>query len=546
MLAAGAVVALAIGLYGPFAGNPRVFDDWLFFSGQRFSYYATHPFGLAIRVPPLFTLAVTEVLIGGIEAHRYVNLAFHVAVSLAVYKLVHDLLRTGTGDTPRVYAAAFAAAAVFAVHPVAVYGAGYLIQRTIVLATLFSLLSVVLFARGLRRKSHADALSAAMLYSVAVLCKEHALLVPAVALGTVPLIASERRFALRHSAIYLFACTPAAILVVLLSMWLIGEAYEPHLRLIATDLESIFGRGAGTSPWLLSAVTQAGLFYRYLGLWLWPDSAAMSIDLRVDFFATWTPGWIVFKIFAFAAFGALGLFLLMRRGRAGIAGLGLLWFWTLFLVEFSTARFQEPFVLYRSYLWGPGILLALAAVLGAVPVRATLAVLAVAIPALLFQAHDRLVSFSGLQLLWEDAVAKLPARPVPLGSRTLYNLAREYMYADRADDAKRIALRCMDEYPDAFHCNTTFGMIHFMEKEYAAALPYAERAAELNPKEGVVEYRLGAVFQGMGRTDLAKEHYRRASKLGFKGADFVLDELEAAAGSATRGAARDGATDPLR
>ena len=35
----------------------------------------------------------------------------------------------------------------------------------------------------------------------------------------------------------------------------------------------------------LSAVTQAGLFFKYLGLWLWPHPAGMSIDLRVDFAA---------------------------------------------------------------------------------------------------------------------------------------------------------------------------------------------------------------------------------------------------------------------
>jgi tetratricopeptide (TPR) repeat protein len=302
----------------------------------------------------------------------------------------------------------------------------------------------------------------------------------------------------------------------------------------------VFGRGLGESPWLLSAVTQAGSFFRYLALWLWPDSAAMSIDLRVDFFATSTAGWILLKVCAFAAFGALGLLMLRRRGSIGVGGLGLLWFWILFLIEFSTARFQEPFVLYRSYLWGPGAMLALAALLGALPVRATLAALAVAVPALFYQAHDRLVSFSNLLLLWEDAVAKLPARPVPWGSRTLYNLAREYAYAERMEDAKRIAQRCMAEYPDAFHCHTTYSMLHYQSKEYGAALPYAERAAELNPKAGVVHYRVGAVLQSLGRIEDAKARYRLASELGFKAADFVLEGLSAPQLPAAPGAARGG------
>ena len=92
-VAAGLIAGLACGLYWPFLGSPRVFDDWVFFSGQNFSYYATHPFGLGLRLPPYFSLAVTEVEIGGMVAHRIVSLAFHIACALAIYKLIHDLLR---------------------------------------------------------------------------------------------------------------------------------------------------------------------------------------------------------------------------------------------------------------------------------------------------------------------------------------------------------------------------------------------------------------------------------------------------------------------
>src|SRR6266705_6784900 len=133
------IAGLACGLYWPFLGNPRVFDDWTFFSGMRFSYFATHPFGLDLRLPPYFSLAVTEVLAGSTEAHRLGSLAFHIACALALYKLIYDLLRPVSasdnpvsGAQPSTSAWAVRGAAAFAIHPVAVYGAGYLIQRTIV------------------------------------------------------------------------------------------------------------------------------------------------------------------------------------------------------------------------------------------------------------------------------------------------------------------------------------------------------------------------------------------------------------------------------
>src|SRR5712691_4807936 len=346
------IAGLACGLYWPFLGNPRVFDDWTFFSGIRFSYFATHPFGLDLRLPPYFSLAVTAVLAGSPEAHRLVGLAFHTACALALYKLIYDLLRTVSASgrpvpeaQPGAAAWAFLGAAAFAIHPVAVYGAGYLVQRTIVFATLFSLLSIVLFVRGLARGRHADAISAALMYSIAVLSKEHSVLLPVAAVLAVSLVRVDFRFSVRHAAIYLLACAPAVIFVTLLQRSLIGEAYEPDFTVVATQIEGVFGHAIADFPWAMSAVAQAGLFFKYLSLWLWPDIRGMSIDLRVDFLETWSAGWIVLKVSAFVAFGALGFLLLRRRGRLGVAGFGMLYAWVLFLVELSTARFQEPFVL---------------------------------------------------------------------------------------------------------------------------------------------------------------------------------------------------------
>ncbi len=531
-IAAGLIAGLACGLYWPFLGSPRVFDDWVFFSGQNFSYYATHPFGPGLRLPPYFSLAVTEVEIGGLVAHRMVSLAFHIACALAIYKLIHDLLRLPANRPESASGAnatawGFIGAALFAIHPVAVYGAGYLVQRTIVLATLFSLLSIVFFVRGLVRGRHADAVSAALMYSVAVLSKEHSILLPAAAALTVLLVGAERRFSVRHTTIYLSACAPAAIFVTLLSRWLIGRTYEPDFGAVANQVEGVFGHAVADFSWSMSAVTQAGLFFKYLALWLWPDTEAMSIDIRVDFFQTWSGGWIVLKVSAFVAFGALGFLLLRRRGRAGVAGFGMLYAWILFIAELSTARFQEPLVLYRSYLWAPGVLIALVAMLSALPLRATAASV-LAIPLLLYQAHDRLVTFSSSSLLWEDAVAKLPEKPVPWGSRTLYMMAREYAYGGQPRKAIEIAEKCMAQYPDTIHCHYSRGVIHLLQGQYGLALRHLVRAVELQPDSGIAHHRLGLVLERLGRTQEAKAEYTRASNLGFKGADFEIKRLDSA------------------
>ncbi len=535
LIGVSVIVVLACALYLPFLGNPPVFDDKGFFSGRLLSYFATHPLGWGLRIPSYFSLAFVEVLWGRIEAHRILGLALHVACALALYKLIFDLFLAarrpdGSGEQHGMatHAAAWASigAVLFVIQPAAVYGAGYLIQRSIVLATLFSLLSAILFIRGLTRRSHADAISAALLFSLAVLSKEHSVLLPAVAILAVPLVAVERRFAVRHVIIYLLICAPAAIFVALLSKGLIGASYEPDFGQVATQLESVFGQDIGAFPWSLSAVTQAGLFFNYLALWLWPDVQAMSIDLRVDFLGTWSAGWIALKVGAFAAYGIIGFLLLRRGGRAGLIGFGLLYVWVLYLVEFSTARFQEPFVLYRSYLWAPGLFIALAAALSAIPRRAALTAFVFVVPVLLFQAHDRLVTFSSSLRLWEDAVARLPEKPVPWGSRTLYNLGREYLYDGRPERAIALTDLCLARYPNTFHCYYARGAIHLQLEQYELARPFLERARELQPDDGVTHHRLGLALEHLGRLPEAKALYRRASKLGYLGGNYELSRLE--------------------
>ena len=533
LIGAGLIAALAGGLYLPFLSNPPVFDDLGFFSGRLFAYYATHPLGLELRVPPYFSLAIVQVIWGSMAAHRIVGLAFHIACAVALYKLIFDLQRyavqrfalpPATGLAA--HAPAFIAAAVFAIHPVAVYGAGYLIQRMSVFATLFSLLSIVLYTRGLARRSHTDAISAALVYSLAVLSRETAVMLPAAALAAGLIVAVERRFVLRHAAIYLAGCLPAAVLVTLLVKGKIGTAYEPDFGVVSAQIAQAGAPAALASPWLESAVTQAGLFFRYLAAWIFPYSGALSIDLRTDLAGAWPPAITVLAVAGFVAYGVLGFVLLFGSGRRRLAGFGLLYPWLLFFPEFVTVRFQEPFVLYRSYLWAPGLMVLLAAGLARLQARAVVAASLLALPLLFYQGHERLRSFASSLALWEDAAAKLPRTAVPGGSRTLYNLGREYLYRDRAADAVAVVERCLAEYPGTYDCHMARGSIHLHQEEPRAAIPHFIRAIELRAESGTARHHLGVALENLGCEAEARAQYRLASKLGFRGADHRLGRLD--------------------
>ncbi len=525
-----ALAAAAIALYLPFLGNPLVFDDRIFFSGRQFAYYASHPLGLDLRLPAYFSLAATQAVWGSLLAHRLVSLALHVAVALLLYRFLVDVQRAALRGAaePDVALRASLGAAAFALHPVAVYGAGYLVQRTIVLATLFGLAAAILFLRGLRRGHHSDALAAALCYWLAVLSKEHAVLLPAALLPLALLAGIPRGFGLRYASLFAAACVPVAVFVVLRSLHLIGGAYEGGAGAVAAQIAS-GAAGEMLAPSLaLSAVTQAGLFFKYAGLWLWPDPGALSIDMRVDFAAGWTMGWIIAKVAGFAACGVLGLLLLVRGGAPGMAGFGLLYAWILFFVEFTAVRFQEPFVLYRSYLWGPGIVCFAVAAMARLPRRGVVVAGIAALAVLAVLAHGRLSTFADPLLLWEDAAAKLPATPVPWGSRTLYGLGREYLYANRPDAALATAERCVRLYPETVQCVYARGAVRLQRREFALAAEDLRRALALEPGAGIVHHRLGLALECQGRIEAAKASYREARSNGFDSAIFELRRLRAA------------------
>jgi tetratricopeptide (TPR) repeat protein len=519
--ALGLLAILAGALYLPFLGNPPFYDDRVVFSGHAFADAASSPLALALRQPAYFSLAFVQVLWGSIEAHRLVSLVLHVACAWALYGLIREVQRTHEQTASDAWAA-LCGTVLFALHPVAVYGAGYLVQRSILLATLFTLLSGILFLRGLRRGGYADALSAAALFSLAVLSKEHAILAPAaIALAG---FLYRSRFALRYAGLYLASCAPVALFVFAMARGYFGVRYESEAMEVTERIGEL--APAPGWEWAGSATAQAALFFRYLGLWLLPRTGAMSLDLKVDFPQLWAPGTAAAAWLGYLAVGALGAFLVARRGRGAAAGFGLLYVWIMFVVEFATIRVQEPFVLYRSYLWAPGLAVALAALLGGFPVRIVMPAVCAAATLLAVQSHDRLKTFSSGLALWEDAAAKLPQQPVAGAWRTLYNLGREYLYAGQPDKALAVTERCLAQYAETYHCLFARAAIHIQLGEHEAALPFLQRAIAVRPRDGAARHHLGLAYQELGCRDAARAQYRISYDLGFSGARFRLESLD--------------------
>jgi tetratricopeptide (TPR) repeat protein len=333
-----------------------IFDDLPFFSGVL--GFAEAPFDFYLRWFPYVTIGVTSVFAGvSPPVFRVENLLLHGLNVLLLLLLLRLWISVFIADTSKEKLAnwgAWLGALVFAVHPLAVYGVGYLIQRSILMATLFALIMQLAYLRGILENNKRYMALAVAAYFLAVFSKEHSIMAPALLLPLTWLLRDRIPFSPRVLFATWGGFFVVALLVIARMKGLLGVAYEPDAASLFGQQEMLQGLAA---PHLLSALTQAGLYFKYLLLMLIPSPAWMSIDMRETFilsYRDWT-NWL--GLFAFLGYGIFALRCLFKGGRLGLFGTALLYPWLLFMTEFSSVRVQENFVLYRAYLWMPGLML---------------------------------------------------------------------------------------------------------------------------------------------------------------------------------------------
>jgi tetratricopeptide (TPR) repeat protein len=136
----------------------------------------------------------------------------------------------------------------------------------------------------------------------------------------------------------------------------------------------------------------------------------------------------VLGVVGYLAVLATGAWLVLRhRNWRALVGLGLLLPALLFATEFVTVWVQDPFVMYRSYLWAIGIPGIVFVLVHGMPGKGLLAI-GVALGALyLWQGLDRIASLATPERAWSDAIAKLPQDPRAVG--------RWFPYLNRGADA---------------------------------------------------------------------------------------------------------------
>lgn len=421
-----ALALLCTAVYALGLHNDLVFDDARLSDGTIFDRYgALWP--IKQRLLSYGSFVWTQWLFGESNSiQRVVNLLLHLASSAAVCLLMRELLlrlRSGeVGDTETSFresqqAALAVGMTFFLLSPVAVYAVGYLVQRAILMATLFSSLACWTYVRGLLAQGKRKAFwfaGTGLLYGLATLSKEHSFLLAIMALP-----------------LYIYVCRPpwkrtallfVATLVVLgLGGLLLIKAYPSLLgQYVDENSRALVAELAKQRPdiaayvYRLSVMNQAGLFFQYGLLWFLPYAGWMSIDLRPAFPIHLISTSTVLGVVAYGALFLACIAALLRRSDAlGLAGLLLLFPLTLFWTEFATVWLQDPMVLYRSYLWAipiPGLIALL--LTGWSPKALYIAGMGLAVT-LSGLASERVLSMESELTVWSDAIEKHGSNPAP-------------------------------------------------------------------------------------------------------------------------------------
>ena len=514
------VVAAVLAIYLPGWNHELLYDDRRLTDGAIFDNYGSL-LTLKQRMLSYGSFIWVDSLVGpGWWKQRLLNVGLHLATLAALYALVRDLLeRTRFPEDFESQshfnlsrkAAVQVGVALFAVNPMAVYAVAYLVQRSIVMATLFSVLACWCFVRGLSGRGVTWYGLALLGYVAAVLSKEHAVMLAAMA---VPLYIHVRRP--NWKTIATIAGASAAVIALATAILFgiygefIGKLFDQRSLDFAQQLERL-SPGITQRMYPLSILNEAALFFAYGFLWFVPNVMWMSVDLRPAFPLSYGAFPQVLGIIGYVGLWVAALWaVLWRRGALSLAGVALMFPLLLYATEFATVWVQDPFVLYRSYLWAVAMPVLVAVVLTGFQPRTVYIIgctLALGFSVLAF---ERVQSLRDEHTAWNDAAEKidLKASGSAVGRwQPFLNLGAYHLDRGSLTEAQRNFANA--EALGALHGSARFnqGVVLQQQKKHAEALAAFAEAEKQGFKDQALYYHRGESAFALGQFAMAFDSF---------------------------------------
>jgi tetratricopeptide (TPR) repeat protein len=198
----------------------------------------------------------------------------------------------------------------------------------------------------------------------------------------------------------------------------------------------------------------------------------------------------------------------------------------MYFSEFSVLRIQEPFVLYRSYLWAAGAFCLLPVIFNRVNSRMAALVLSIIALAMFPVSMERLMTLSNSVLLWSDAEKLVKGRSdLPGIDRIYYNRGTEYLKVGEPDKAIADLKRAVDlNGHDVTEAYGNLGAAYVKKEDWSSAIAAFSKCIEISEKKPQVMCFQGRAiaYEKSGSYQNAQDDYRKSCAIGNRGCEKLL------------------------
>lgn len=480
------------------------------------------------------------------------NLLIHLCTAVTLYFMVTAVITALIGDEPEdpdkssyiLQFVPFATAMLFVCHPIQTQAVTYIVQRYTSLATLFYLLSTLMFIKAriyyLNSTSHVQIWTVGMLAFIsgllAMRCKEIAFTLP-VMLVIVELFIFQGRL-LRNR----FFLAGVALLLLIIP----AQQIFKHGASGIDELIYSIDKGS-KEEWTYSRMdyfqTQFRVVITYLRLLVFPINQNLDYDypLQKIFFSAPVILSLMFHVLMLSS--AAFMFYksrLLLKGRSVIDGtcirlcsLGIVWFYVALLVESSFIPILDVIFEHRVYLPSVGFFLTIVSLFALFLVhrestrKSAWILLAIICLVLTAATINRNRVWNDEVRLWEDAASKSPHK-----IRTLNNLAAKYINRRMPEKAIVPILHVLDiepGYPSGlYNLGILFDQIPQARGRYNNGLIFYTGVAKVNvnmldPWYANTRNNLGLAYELLGERLKALAYYEQAATLSPKVAEPWLN-----------------------
>jgi len=419
--------------------------------------------------------------------YHITNILIHTVCSLLIWRILVQL------NIP----AAFAAAIIFAVHPVNVESVAWIAQRKTILAMLFFLLSLFYYLRFDQTGRRVFYALSVILFILAMLSKGSVVGLPVVILLCVWWLRGiiARRDIIRSIPFFVVSAVMSAV-----------EIWFQYSRAIGEDVvrsDSFPSRlaGAGWAVWfyLYKAVLPVNLAFIY-PRWKINPANLVSYVPGLLLVILLVVAWRYRRGWGRPVFFALSFYVVML--------LPVLGFFNIYFMRYSFVADHYQYV---------SIISVICLVVGVIYRYLGLGVLRIAaILALIIlgtAAWQRSSDYRNSETLWYDTLAKDPNSWMAHNEVGL--IIKSQGRPDEAAGHYRKALELKPDYVEAYN---NLGNTFQFQRKFDEAVEYYRQALNFAPKSAETHNNLGAALQRLGRLDEAISHFREALK---KRPDFV-------------------------